>query len=261
MRKRGEAYRDGAIVNWRLIMAEMETAGTEQSQVETVSESRPAAPVEKMVPQSKVDEIVTNAKRASYDRGKQESMQEYTKSQQPKSSDYSFGGIQQMSEDKLKTLMEDIAKKAAKENIHQLQQQMMEEAAHKQNQTIINKFVDKMSEGSQRYPDFDKTVASLDLKSIPDIILLATEVDNTADVMHELANNPYKIGNILALKDTPHLARLAMNKLSESIKQNQQGKQEPYVREPLSQIKSTNIGPNNGDLSVSDLRKAPWLRA
>jgi hypothetical protein len=104
---------------------------------------------------------------------------------------------------------------------------------------------------------------SLDLSTIPQIVQLANTVENTDDVMYELASNPNKLVTLLNLTNfgNGRLAYLETKKLSDSIKQNQTALQQPVPPEPLSQLKPSNVGTDNGALSIRELRKQQHLRS
>lgn len=129
-------------------------------------------------------------------------------------------------------------------------------------QKIANDFTKKMLEfDKQRYPDFEQKVSKLQFQNLaeesPHIIAIAASLDNTSDVMYELANSPMKLGGIAALsKVNPALAAEEMIKLSESIKRDNQNLSRPTPKEPLTQIKPSTAGRDNGSpQSVSDFRK------
>ena len=104
---------------------------------------------------------------------------------------------------------------------------------------------------------------SLELSTIPEVVQLANTVDNTADVMYELGKNPHKVASLLTLTryGNVKLAYAETKKLSDSIKQNQNALQQPVPPEPLSQLKPSNVGTDNGVLTVRELRKQSHLRA
>ena len=111
-------------------------------------------------------------------------------------------------------------------------------------------------------------MADVDLRSIPYHVQLANMVDNTAEVMYELAKNPSKIGAIQTLIEIdtkagrhPKLALAEMKRLSESIKVNSKGSKYQPPNEPLSQMRPSNAGTGNqGDRSVRDYKSNPKYR-
>lgn len=199
-------------------------------------------PHEKMLTQEEVNKLVGRVRSEGYEKGRKDASAELQGSQM---------NNPQISEDKLREMMREEAARVQEEQIRQAMAQQ-----------LIGEFSTKMVAGKEKYPDFEEKVAALDLAKIPEIVQLANSIDNTADVMYELANKPYKIANILGLlQRAPHLAISEMNNLSKSIKANEQATQQVSTpREPLSQIKPSTAGGADGKLSVKDFRKMSYLR-
>lgn len=213
----------------------------------------------KFIPQHKVNEIVEEAKLKAADKARREMLEQMQKPQIETSQPVapSLGGIQQFSPDDIRRMIAEETQRQQQEHLTKHQQEMLIQEAHK----IANEFTTKLQLGKDRYSDFDKKMEALDLKTIPHIVQLANGVDNTADVMHELYENPSKIGILHSLAATnPNLARLEMVRLSESIKANQAASNQKLANAPLSQNQPSNVGTDNGSLSIKDLKKQPWLR-
>lgn len=208
-------------------------------------------PQEKLLKQSEVNEIVGSAKREAYEKGKRESLAEYQKSQalvqQPNyNANQTIGGMSQLSDEKIRQLINEEA------------QTMTNMAVA---QKIANEFTQKMMAAKDKYPDFEQVVGELNLVDMPQIVNWANSLDNTADVMYELAKYPEKLSSVTVLAYTnPRKATVLLQKLSDSIKQNESALKQPSASEPLSQIKPSTTGTDNGSRTVSDLRKQPWLR-
>jgi uncharacterized protein YqfA (UPF0365 family) len=118
-----------------------------------------------------------------------------------------------------------------------------------------------MASGYEKYPDFKDKMQEFGLSEFTDIVQMATNTENTADVMYELANNPGKLGSILALSGrSQRKAMEAIQELSKSIKDNDAAKTNMKSREPLSQIKPTATAVDNGNHGVSDYMKQSWIR-
>lgn len=140
------------------------------------------------------------------------------------------------------------------------------EYEQQQNQARANQFVQqfsaKMEAGKEKYDDFEPTVASLQLHTIPDIVQLANVFDNTKEIMYDLGKNKSKVASFLVLaKTAPHLAYQEMQALSESIKKNESSlANQKNVSPPLSQIKPSTVGTDNGERTITDLRQEDYLR-
>lgn len=213
---------------------------------------------EKLIPQSTVDKAVKHAKNLAYEQGKKETLMQLQAQQQeqqqpvnapvnPQGSQ-NLGGMQSLTPDQVQKMIDTHA-----------QQQAQQYHAH----SIANEFLAKLSTGKDKYPDFDETIDALELSTIPEVVQLANTVDNTADVMYELGKNPHKVASLLTLTryGNGKLAYLETKKLSDSIKQNQTALQQPLPPEPLSQLKPSNVGTDNGALSIRELRKQQHLRS
>ncbi len=127
---------------------------------------------------------------------------------------------------------------------------------------IANEFVSKLSAGKNKYPDFDEKVAPLlqefQAGRLLPLILMGNATDNTVDVMYDLANNQHKIGSLMAThREAPALAQSEMAKLSSSIKANEAAaaQAQQSAAAPLSQLKPSTSGADNGSMSVKDYKR------
>ena len=196
---------------------------------------------EKVLKQSEVNELVGRVKHEAYAKGLREAQMQAAPAQQPQAG--SMGGMPQITEDHVRQMIADEAQK-----------QTHMAAVH----NTLSNFVQQMGAGKGKYSDFDETVANLgDFKNIPHVVQLATDTGHAEDVMYELGRNPGKVASLTTLAYiNPHLAKVEMKKLSDSIKSNQEAAKTPSADEPLSQSKpSTTVGSDNGSYSVRDFRK------
>lgn len=139
-----------------------------------------------------------------------------------------------------------------------------EEQRKEQANQITQKFFERLGAADREaYKDFDEVTGQLNLAAFPQLVQLTTEFDNTADLVYDLAANPGKLAQLDYLAKTdPNYALSQLKRLSESIKLNQQAKEEHLpTNPPLSTMKpSAKAGTDSGDMSISDLRKLPSLR-
>lgn len=202
-----------------------------------------AAP--KMVPQEEVDRVVKAVKASANE--KIEQMKAQLSQQQSRLPSGVGGGptreeIEAIMEAKLQNVLEKAGQKAVA-------------------QKVMNDFTTKMATGYEKYPDFKDKMQDFGLAEFTDIVQMATNTDNTADVMYELANNPGKLGSILALSGrSQRKAMEAIQELSKSIKDNESAKMSMKPREPLSQIKPTTTAVDSGNPGISDYMKQSWIR-
>lgn len=206
---------------------------------------------EKMVPQSEVDKLVwakKNEAREAYERGQREALIDKNLA----------ASVDQNDPNKVLIDREELSKIVSQESARLAEQQRAQE--------VVNQFVSKVQAGSKKHPDYEDTVAKLNLPYLPpQIVEITNAMDNTADILYELGKNPSKFSSVLNLCNTsPQLAYDELNRLSNSIKKNEQAAQQnaqTKVNEPLDQVKPSNTGTDNGELkTVTDWRKHPSLR-
>lgn len=207
-----------------------ETSVAEQSQ-----------PEERLLRQSEVNDIVREAKRHAAEKARQEALKELAP--QPVQS---LGGMQQMTPEEIRKLI-------AEESARSLQNQ----AQAMQLQRLATDFSSKIAASKDKYPELEAELNGMDLGRIAAIIDFANQMDNTADVMNDLIENRHKIANVMQLVSLNDLsgARKEIQKLSNSIKANEEAKNLPKPPDPLSQVKPSPIGSDGGGLqSVKDFR-------
>ncbi len=205
-----------------------------------------------------MQDVVNREKQKAYERGRKEALmqlqqeqgmgqQQVAPEQVQQQAPSSLGGMQQVSQDDIKRLIQEAAPQAIQEHVYELQTKAM-----------VNDFVQKMQAAEQRHPGLEQKLEDLEYETAAPIIQMANGLDNTGDIMAELLNNPQKMGNMILLAQMqPKLAVRQMQELSNSIKQNQEAMaQAQSAKDPLSQIKTSgNAGMDNGSMSVKDFQK------
>lgn len=219
--------RDGANVEGKIMDDGNLPADNTATQAAT-----PPAKVE--MTQAELNELIASSKRTSYEKGQREAQEAAAKANP------------NLSEDKIKELIANSQK---------------EQVLHDRANQTVNQFMTKINAGKERYPDIEQKLVELDLQETPEIIELANALDNTADVMYELAKHPGKAAAVVAALRTGQgkNARLQMQKLSSSIKDNQKATI-AVPKEPLSQIKPSNAAGDDGVVTLESLKKASYLR-
>ena len=126
---------------------------------------------------------------------------------------------------------------------------------------IAYDFVSKIEAAKQKYPDIINVVGVLELPNNPQIVDYVNSLDNTADVVYELAKNGLERGSILGMLATnPRGAKEELNKLSNRIKERNKEVSQKNPSKPLSQINPSTAGIDSGDLTLADFKKQSWLR-
>lgn len=202
---------------------------------------------EKLVPQSKVDEIVRHSNARVAEKARSEEAEKWRHQESPQQAP-SIGGMPSITPDQIRAIV-------AEENQKHLQA-VQHQAAQQQGDRIAQEFFSKLTSGSHLHPDFNETVSELPYGEIPGVVALANNCENTAEIMYELAKNPLKLANIDSLtKINPNLANKEMSKLAASIKLNAEAKNAKVPNSPLTQIKSSPVNTDSGSMTVSDFRK------
>lgn len=234
--------------------------------VETIGEEVPEKE-ERMYDNKTVSLIVERERKKAaekaYEKGKREALmelqaqqqspqqgQEAPTQQQQGGQQQSLGGMPQMNQEQMRQMM---------------QQEMPQHLEHYINQVKndqqVESFVSKMRAAEEKYPGLEEKLNKYDYahgNGMTDLVLAANNLENTADIMKEITDNPHKMANLLVLaKQQPFAMQDAMQKLSGSIKQNQDASaQEAQSKDPMSRLKpSANAGADNGAMSVQDYRK------
>lgn len=233
----------------------------------------PSAPVEseRTFRQSEVNDLVGRAKSEAIERYKRDTSvasHNYQPQQQPQP------GYQQPYQPQYQTPQQapqnrsdDDVRRLAAEETQRLRNEWIQEshrsAQEQEGQRIASEFFTKLEASKSSLPDFDKVMGDVDLRSIPYHVQLANMVDNTAEVMYEMAKNPSKIGQIQSLIDIdiragrhPKLALAEIKKLSQSIKDNAAGSKFQAPNDPLRQLPPSNAGAGNtGALTTADYKR------
>ena len=214
-----------------------------QNQAEAV------APVqqEKMVPQSEVTRAVVAAKK----RAEEEAATKYQQQ--------GMGGMQAPAYDE-----EAIIEKATQRMQAQHQEQQRE-AAEKQQRAQIDEvaktYLDKMKQGATLYDDFEEVTKGFKPNKYPQIAVMATQLENTPDIIYDLRKNPQKLATLqmFALNEDYDELREELTKLSKSIKRNEQSvANNTKSPAPLTKLKSSAVaGQDTGKRTISDMRKDP----
>lgn len=210
------------------------------AEVKSSSASSPSTtPVERTFTQADVNDIVGKVKHEAIERYK--SREQAT--QTPTSP---------VDESNIRKLAAEEAQRLRDEWVQDAQRSAYEQDA----QRIANEFYTKLNAGKSKYSDFDTVMGDVDFKTIPHIVQLANMVDNTSDVIYDLAKNPSKIGIIQQLiQVSPQLAFKEINRLSAAIKDNESASNMKVPNAPLTQMKPSNTGTDNGAMTVSDYRR------
>jgi hypothetical protein len=212
---------------------------------------------ERVFKQSEVNEIVKRAKVDAEERVKR------IYSEQPDYAARKYGdtSFHDTSRPQQSSLTEDQARKIAAEEAQRLHDQRMNEARTRSDteaaQRIVGNFWNKLEAGRKKFTDFDSVTSDIEYAQFPNVVhVLSEHIDNADEVMYELGQDPMKLASLeLLASKSLKKGVLQAQRLSQSIKDNNAASKMKVPKEPLSQLRPTNLGTDNGVMSVSDFRK------
>lgn len=229
-----------------------EPVSQEVAPAQASEQAAPAAPAEKMLSQSHVQSLMARETRlaaeraraevtAQFERERAEQQQQYAPQGQQQQTG-NLGGVQQYSESQIRQM---------------IQEQAYQMTNMETGRRLETEYRQKINAEMQKDPEFADLYDALNIEQHPDLVLLVNQLDNTAAIVKDIAKNPAKFSNVLMLarSGSPKLAHIELQKLSNSIKANEAAQKQTSAPEPLGQMKPSNIGADNGDMSVSDYRK------
>lgn len=157
----------------------------------------------------------------------------------------------------------EIAEQTIADKIKAFEENSRREAATQYGHKVLTELGAKINQDKQSIPDFDNVVNLASFQNAPEILHLVNMVDNSGHVLYDLKKNPQNLVTIASAvrNGFPDDAMTLVRQLSDSIKANQNAINQPKSPEPLSQIKPSNIGLDNGSgKTVAELRKNPKYR-
>jgi hypothetical protein len=222
------------------------------------AQSAPSAhvqPDERVFKQSEVNDIVKKAKYGAVEDFKRMQTEQPQYAQQKYGGNESYHQVQQPG-----SPSEDHYRKIAAEEVQRSRDAWVQEAQSKSEadnaQRIVQNFWNKISPGKEKYQDFDKVTGDIEYSRFPNVVqLLADYIDNSHDVVYELGKDRIKMANLEQLAYmSPKDAIVHAQRLSQSLKDNETAGKVRVPNEPLSQMRPSNTGTDNGVMSVKDYR-------
>lgn len=220
---------------------------TTQAQVQETAQQAQ----ERLFKQSELNEIVGRAKHDAVESFKRQQQTQYAQ-QAPQSNQAQSS----------KSLSEDDVKRLTSEELSRQRDQWTREAQEKADadiaQRIVNSYKEKIAPGKEKYEDFEAVTNNVDMRYYPNVVqLLAEYVDNSHDVIYELAKNRTKLYQLESTcAHNPQDAIYEIKRLSDSIKANESSSQMKHANSPLSQQRPSNTGTDSGGtLSMKDLKR------
>jgi len=240
-------------------MIDESNQGSNFVQSENAGQDNTQAPdLTNYLPKDEVNRIVADQKKSAFDKGYQKALTEaQTRQSNNEVQTQSQSNSNFVNQDEIRKIVENELKKSQEAQYEAYKQQQQQQEAYR----IVNELSPKIEDALQRYDDFHDVVGKVDYaNNFVDILELSNLVDNSGDVLYELAKNPMKIAGIRGL---PHnLAALEIQRLSQSIKTNQISAKKELPKDPLSRLHSSNVGTTTGERKgVQYWKNDPRLRA
>lgn len=228
------------------------------SQVAPVAQA-PAPTEEKIFKQSDVNNLVA--------RKKAEAVEEYKRMQveQPHYAQQKYGDSGQTQptynppQHNSEAEMRRLAAEEAQKHFEKVNQDIRSKYEAEQAQKTVQNFYNKIALGKEKYQDFDAVTSEIELARFPNVVqLLADHVDNSHDVLYELGKDFTKMEILESLASrSPRAAIMQAQRLAKSLKDNEAASKIRIPNEPLSQMRPSNTGTDNGVMGVKDYR-AKW---
>ena len=214
-------------------------------------------PSERVFKQSEVDGIVKKVKHEAVEGYRRQQAEQPAYVEQKYASQNQYQGQNTGS-----PLSESDYRRIAAEESQRLRDQWISEAQSKSEtenaQRIVDSFWNKVSPGKEKYEDFDKVTGNIEYSRFPNTVqLLAEHIDNSHDVLYELGKNRLKMGQLEQLSYmSPKDAIVEIQRLSQSIKDNESSGKLRQSNAPLSQQRPSNVSTDSGNaLSMADLKR------
>lgn len=213
----------------------------------------PEAAPEKMLPASRVEELVKKAKLKGRDSLQEEL--DALKAENASLKQASMGGmaVPVDPEQIANQVIDRLRKEAQASSEARAAEELQREA-----KGIVDNYHHKMKAGKDSFEDFDQVMGDFRPEAFPNLVFLANQLDNAPAVMYELMNNPTKLATVVVLAERdPKAAENMMLRISSSIKTNEQAKaQEKEVAPPLGRLSSSpTTGQDNGKLTMKDYKR------
>lgn len=220
---------------------------------------------EKMLPQSEVNDLIGMAKAAASKKTRKQVESEMQKrfedvnsannSQQP----YSNASNNLDPNIIVQQAVEAMNKKLSEQQEEQRMKDLEEHITQ-----VAQSYNSKMMSGKDLYDDFEEISSKFDPREFKEVVYLVGGMDDAAHIMYELLKNKHKLATIDHFaRNSPTQARKELEEISNSLKRNKDAykkESNSSVYEPLDRMTPSAKTGGNGRLSISDLKKQPWLQ-
>jgi hypothetical protein len=159
------------------------------------------------------------------------------------------------SEQEIRRLAAEEAQRFSDQRYEEAQKRYEAESAQK----VVQNFWNKVAPGKEKYSDFEAVTGDIEYARFPNVVqLLAEHVDNSHDMLYELGKDRGKMATLENLAYiSPKDAIRQAQRMSQSLKDNETASKTRIPNEPLSRMRPSNTGTDNGVMGVKDYR-AKW---
>lgn len=215
--------------------------------VEPVATVEPivSAEAEKVVPQSTVNKVVAKEKKESYEKGYQDAIAKL-KQEEPVAT-------QAIESDAIEKKVAEALERKEAENARLSEEKAIASQWH----ALQANLAPKIASAKSAYTDFDEVIQDSDLTKNPAIFVVADQVDNSGDIIYELAKSPAKTASLTALLQTGSInsAVKYVKELSQSIKTAKAAKSKT-IPAPLDNLTpSQNVAADSGKMELKDYKR------
>lgn len=203
------------------------------------------APQEKLLNQTDVNNMIAGAKRKAYDKGL-EAGRQTEQAPQGVANNTGVG----LGESQISSMIESKMAEMAKQQQENLANHNNREKANR----IVADLTSKMESARKNTPDYDEVMGVVNnFNDTPAILEAVHTFDNAGEILYHLGKNLKDLPAINALalsfQNRPgevNLASTELKKISDRLKQNENGKNSAYAPEPIKKIE-TNLRDGIGD--------------
>ena len=240
---------------------------------EEVLKDTETPPPEKMLPASRVNQLVQQAKRdgarkmqEQLDAAKQQIEQLQLQQGQQQAQSPQQVEPQQAPQGQAQGLDQQMIQQQVMQLLQQKQQEDEQKRYQEQLEQEVNQvaqqYFGKMAQGKDLFEDFEAITADFNPAEFPQLVFLANQMDNTPAIIYELRKNPGKLADLAVLVEkSPNMARSEIAKLSDSIKRNDEAKRTlQEAQDPLNRLKPSPVGTDSGTKNVRDFKSASYLK-
>lgn len=202
---------------------------------------------EKMLAQSRVNELIAKAKRDAHQKGYDAALNSMsTTAPAP------VPNVQAQAPAQEQQSVDPNMEQMIAQQVQHAQQQAVLQAQHN---NMVTQLAAKIQDAQARHPDFDEVTSRYDFTQHPELLQAANAHPNAGDILYNLAKNPSKLGQIVSTKHDAGLTNMQLAELAQGLQQNHDGTSQKLPQAPLSQATASNVGADNGKMSMSDLKR------